>query len=116
MSKAKVQFLTLEAEPCQPGDKPARFTFRCVGHNRRLPVGMQTNTCANLLLAAGPHTQAHGIPRDGQNQNGGRAQWDWDGNRDSPTFSPSIDCSKHCGWHGYIKAGRCVEPSGAEST
>ena len=33
-----------------------------------------------------------------------------DGNRDHPTFSPSIDCScggKHPGgWHGYIVAGR----------
>lgn len=34
----------------------------------------------------------------------------WDGNREAPTFDPSIDCScrgKHPGgWHGYIIAGR----------
>lgn len=115
MSVANVQFLSLGAEPCQRGERPARFTFHCVGGNRGLPVGMQTNTCANLLLAESQHTQTHGIKRDGQNQNGGRAQWDWDGNREAPTFTPSINCEKYCGWHGYIRAGRCVESNGVES-
>ena len=28
-------------------------------------------------------------------------QWECDGNRESPTFSPSVNCEKHCGWHGF---------------
>lgn len=36
----------------------------------------------------------------------------WDGNREAPTFNPSIDCSnggKRLGWHGYIIAGRVCD-------
>ena len=37
--------------------------------------------------------------------------WTWDGNRDAPTLSPSINCNGKggCGWHGFIKAGKLVE-------
>ena len=37
-------------------------------------------------------------------QKGGVAQWDWDGDRERPTFRPSINCGG--GWHGYIEKGR----------
>ena len=44
------------------------------------------------------------------------ASWEWDKNREAPTFSPSINCLAHnpknpaekyagCGWHGHIVAG-----------
>ena len=75
------------------------FSFSCPKYNRR---------CGTLLIAGA----GHGIPRDGQNRNGGRAQWDFDGNRESPTFSPSINCNL-C-WHGYIRAGRCVNTQGQD--
>jgi hypothetical protein len=106
MSDAKVQFLTLGGEPCHESEKPARFTFACVRE--------AGDTCANLLIASGPHSDPHGVKRDGQNQNGGRAQWDWDGNRESPTFAPSVNCASACGWHGYVRNGRCVDCSGAD--
>ena len=34
--------------------------------------------------------------------------WTWDGNRDTPTLSPSIACGmpKGSDWHGYMTAGR----------
>jgi hypothetical protein len=115
MSEALVKFLTLEGDPCPPDQKPARFTFRCVGYNRGKDQRLPPTKCANLLLADGPHTTHHGIKRDGQGQNGGRPQWDWDGNRDAPTMHPSINCGGHCGWHGYIRKGRCEEPDGQES-
>ena len=38
----------------------------------------------------------------------GNKHWDWDGNEEKPTLSPSIACG-HEGerdWHGYMKAGR----------
>lgn len=36
--------------------------------------------------------------------------WDWDGNREKPTLSPSINCNGNgcCGWHGFIQAGQLV--------
>jgi hypothetical protein len=32
------------------------------------------------------------------------ASWEWDGNREKPTLSPSIHCVGV--WHGYLRAGR----------
>lgn len=109
MSAANVEFLTLEGNPCPSDQKPCRFTFRCVGYNRGLPLVLQRNKCANLLIAGSTD-----IKRDPQGQNDGRPQWDWNGNRESPTFSPSINCESHCGWHGYIRDGRCVSTSGLD--
>jgi hypothetical protein len=36
--------------------------------------------------------------------------WDWDGNEQAPTLSPSINCNGTggCGWHGFIQAGKLV--------
>ncbi len=40
--------------------------------------------------------------------------WAWDGNKESPTITPSINCVTHdedgqptgcCGWHGFITNG-----------
>ena len=109
MSAAEVQFLDLTGEPIGPGEKPARFTFLCV---RRRP-GVRA-TCGKLLLAEGPHTQAHGVKRDGQNRDGGRAQWEWDGNREAPILRPSVNCESACGWHGWITKGRCVSTGGVD--
>ena len=111
MSAANVEFLDIAGNPVQPGEKPQRFTFRCVNGNRdKCSPNYPDVTCASLLIA----NSGHGIPRDGQNQNGGRAQWDWDGNREAPTFTPSINCEGNCGWHGYIRNGRCVSVSGVD--
>lgn len=109
MSEAKVEFLTIAGEPCPPDQSPCRFTFRCVGVNRTRDQRLPYVRCASLLIAGTTN-----IPRDGQNANGGRAQWDWDGNREAPTFTPSINCASRtdCMWHGYIRAGRCVDTSG----
>jgi hypothetical protein len=114
MSAADVKFLTIEGRECS-GQLPAWFKFRCVNGNRNRHPRLPARECARLLIAEGPHSAAHGVKRDGNNQNGGRAQWDWDGDRDAPTFRPSINCASHCGWHGYIRAGRCVETDGADS-
>lgn len=103
MSDARVQFLKLdfydaqseEEEIAAPGQE-VYFGFACPKHVRR--------RCEALLIAGRPN-----IPRDGQNKNGGKAQWDWNGNREAPTFVPSVDCSG-C-WHGYIENGRCVSTS-----
>lgn len=37
----------------------------------------------------------------------------WDGNEQHPTFKPSIDCSKHGSWHGFIVRGQlCADQQG----
>lgn len=74
------------------------FSFQCPLYDRR---------CGDLLIAG-----RSAVKRDGQNKNGGAAQWDWDGDRDAPTFTPSVNCGG-C-WHGYIRAGRCVDVHGAD--
>lgn len=63
--------------------------------------------CGPLLIAG-----RTSIKRDGQNQNGGRAQWDFSGTTDTATLSPSVNCSG-C-WHGYIRDGRCVDVAGKD--
>lgn len=96
MSAANVTFEKLGYDPAAPGDEQA-FEFDCPKHKRR---------CGAIVIA-GRTT----LPRNGQNINGGIAQWDWTNapNRDAPTFSPSINCGT-C-WHGFIENGRCVDVS-----
>lgn len=91
MSDAIVRFETLDFEPANPGQEQ-RFGFKCPLRGHR---------CEGLIIAG-----KTGLKRDGQGQNGGIAQWDWNGDRYKPTFSPSINCGG-C-WHGYIENGRCV--------
>lgn len=94
MSDANVTFYKLNYELAGEGHE-VRFSFKC-------PNG---NNCGGLLIAGKTD-----LKHDGQNENGGVAQWAWDGNRENPTFSPSINCSG-C-WHGYIRNGRCVDTRG----
>jgi len=58
-----------------------------------------------VLLAPQP------IPRADKNR---LYVWGWDGNREAPTLTPSINClavkedgtpAGGCGWHGFITAG-----------
>lgn len=44
-------------------------------------------------------------------KNGAGASWKWDGERDAPTLTPSINCNGKagCGWHGWLKRGEFVE-------
>ena len=34
--------------------------------------------------------------------------WHWDGNREAPTITPSINCEQRCGWHGNITNGEII--------
>ena len=34
--------------------------------------------------------------------------WEWDGNEDAPTLSPSVWHDKPSGWHGWIRGGELV--------
>lgn len=96
MTAAAVTFQKLNHEPAGPGEE-VRFSFTC-------PLSKTGHSCSGLLIIG-----RSGIPHHPQGQNGGAAQWQWDGNRDNPTFHPSINC-KGC-WHGYIINGRCTDTS-----
>lgn len=104
-------FFTKLGDPCPANEKPTRFGFRCVNWNKGRDPRLEETRCELLLLAEGPFTATHGIKHDPQGQNEGRPQWNWNGNREAPTLTPSINCDKHCGWHGYIENGRCVSTS-----
>lgn len=96
MSSAQVAFYTLDYDPA-PAGQEHRFGFACPKHKDR--------SCEGLIIAG-----RTSLKRDPQGKNGGIAQWDWDGNRESPTFVPSINCGG-C-WHGFIRNGRCVDTAG----
>lgn len=34
--------------------------------------------------------------------------WKWDGNKESPTLTPSIQRLSGCKWHGYVTKGQFV--------
>jgi hypothetical protein len=91
VSDAAVTFKTMDGREASPGEEQT-FGFKC-------PVRGQH--CQGLVIAG-----RTGLKRDPQGKNGGIAQWDWDGNRESPTFAPSINCGG-C-WHGFIVGGRCL--------
>src|SRR5258708_29912033 len=63
MSDAKVRFDALDHLTAEPG-KEQTFGFNCPKYDRR---------CEGLIIAGKTD-----LKRDGQGQNGGIAQWDWD--------------------------------------
>lgn len=94
MSDAKVIFSRLDDLVADPGQEQT-FSFNCPKRNG--------GRCEGLIIRG-----KTGFKHDPQSENGGIAQWTWDGNREAPTFTPSINCGD-CGWHGYIENGRCVD-------
>jgi hypothetical protein len=36
----------------------------------------------------------------------GERGWQWDGNREAPTLSPSLQQLGPCKWHGFLRAGQ----------
>lgn len=79
----KFEFLDLGYEPCPEGQKPERFGFEC-------PKRTNGFMCSGLLI--------RGMGNDAPSKT-----WVWDGNREKPTFAPSINCIG-CA-HGYIENG-----------
>jgi len=37
-----------------------------------------------------------------------RVHWEWDGDREKPTLSPSLNSVGCCGWHGWLREGQWV--------
>lgn len=71
-------------------------------------TGQSLNQNRPLGLETGHYHRCEGLLIRGRGQNA-RPSWVWDGNRERPTFSPSINCQSCPGrWHGFIEKGRCV--------
>lgn len=98
----KSSWLRLDHSPCPDEERPARFGFAC-------PRGR--GMCGGLLIA-GADLGGGRVAIDGKEP----ACWTWNGDRERPTFSPSIHCLESnlkvpaekyggCGWHGHIKDG-----------
>lgn len=63
-----------------------KFSCPCgCGAPSRLPIGLKTK------------------PRRGIDAGGIQATWEWDGNREAPTLTPSIHHIDH--WHGFLTKG-----------
>lgn len=97
MSRADVKFGDLDGLEVEAG-KEQTFSFAC-------PNARNKNGRCHGLVIVGRTSLKH----DPNGQNDGIAQWTWDGNREKPTFSPSINCGS-C-WHGFIENGECVDVS-----
>jgi hypothetical protein len=95
VSDAKATFYTSDHDPAAAGAEQ-RVEFNCPLFDRR---------CGPLIIAG-----RTSLRRDPQGQNGGTAQWDWNGDREAPTLQPSVNC-KGC-WHGFIRGGQCVSVTG----
>lgn len=99
MSNAQVTFCRLgESGEAGPGTEQVVW-FKCPKRKNL--------DCGPLVLAGKTN-----LKRDPNGQNGGIAQWDWNGDRAAPTLTPSVNC--HGCWHGYIEGGRCVSTSKQE--
>lgn len=80
----RFEYLTADHKPCPSDKAPTLFGFECPKRNGYM--------CSGLVIRGNP---------DGLNPP--NATWHWNGNRDKPTFQPSINC-KGCS-HGYITDG-----------
>lgn len=89
-----------------PREAVARFGFNCPrGKGDDDGRGM----CSGLLIVGAELGSGQKVTRGtdgaGSGSPSGAAMWDWDGVVETPTFGPSINCSR-CGWHGHIIAGQ----------
>lgn len=82
------EFLTVDRKPCPPDQQPVFFGFECPRN--------QGQMCTGLIIRDNP-AGLHVV----------NSTWAWDGNRESPTFSPSIYC-KGCS-HGHIANGKWTD-------
>lgn len=68
--------------------------------------------CSGLIIEGGPCYDTVFSKATGPANH----MWAWNGNREKPTFTPSINCLTHnpqnpqelyagCGWHGHITDG-----------
>ena len=99
MSAANVSFDSLDELHAEPG-KEQTFAFDCPRRKGR--------RCEGLIIRGRTN-----LPHDPLSKNGGIAQWIWNGNRECPTFSPSVNCGQ-CGWHGFVESDRCVNVAHAD--
>ena len=79
------EFFNAHYDPCGPDERPTFFGFSCP----KRPDHM----CTGLVLSSNPGRVI--IPDH---------TWGWNGDREKPTFWPSIDC-KACS-HGWIENGQ----------
>jgi len=69
----------------RPDENPNRMIIKC-------PCG-----CGDVIgICVAPMEQLPGRPSP---------VWDWDGNLEKPTVTPSIRVVGSCGWHGFLTDG-----------
>ena len=103
MTKTKIEFLTLDMHPCPLDRQPDRFGFECPMRPGEM--------CSGMLLVGADMGDGRKL---GRGESGQRpAMWNWNGDRNNPSFTPSVNCLAErngeklagCGWHGYITNG-----------
>ena len=64
-----------------------------------------------LIVPGNPNPRALPVYRRGTPEPTlpeGHTSWEWDGNVERPTLSPSIWAEPPEGWHGFVRDGRMV--------
>ncbi|MDY6979357.1 MAG: DUF6527 family protein [Pseudomonadota bacterium] len=94
MAEIKTSFPAFYVDDLLDGDHPpGAFKFyaneagEIIGMNAVMPF----NNEQGKQLATFPFTAKH------------KHHWQWDGNREKPTLSPSLHLPGH--WHGYLRGG-----------
>ena len=83
-----------------PGDAwPHMIAFGCPCGKCHDPAQVVHNCYLNISVPG----VARVVPGDGH------PSWEWDGNWEAPTLTPSIQRRGACNWHGYLRAGKFVE-------
>lgn len=89
-----------DADPAKLGD----FCWRRRERTSLLVKDSDEGVLCLIAIVPGPALAILPVEPAPEWLNGG-VHWEWDGNENEPTLHPSIDGSKHGGWHGWIQNG-----------
>lgn len=84
-----------------PNEPPGTFDICDTAPSEGWSVADQSYKRIVYVCPRGNHCAVPFKP--GELPNG--ASWNFDGNNDRPTVTPSINCVGGCGWHGFITEG-----------
>lgn len=90
--------------------EPGEFYFADQGYNRCHPTDIPPGAEGRFVFACLKRGGFCGeiiIGNGFKPQHGAAPTWQWDGNADKPTLTPSINC-RGC-WHGWLTAGEFKE-------
>lgn len=103
MEPVKIRFVDELQDLQQPGDAVWLSSGGSgVTNAAGEPVPEVPYACLSYLC---PHCGDQRAVMVRPHQSEGQSSWAWDGDKELPTLTPSIQHRGGCAWHGYITAG-----------